>query len=191
MGTSPFTLACALSAVEHRPADVVAQPLVVKDEVANRLRELLALPPALESPGILSLSSQRCSTRGLDRVCGRTELVRGDVCDSGGLAGGVSGMSGCATQVSGRRHGMATRRASLGHPDLAPNPGARLFDRLARSRVLGPSRLESVEDVLRARCRPQGEAVVIRIGEGPAAADRHEPRVADFREDHTDMMRWE
>jgi hypothetical protein len=80
---------------------------------------------------------------------------------------------------------MAARRASLGHPDLATHPGAGLLNRMARSRVLGPSRLEPVEDMLRARCRPKGEELVIRIGEGPTAADRHEPRVAVFREDHT------
>ena len=45
--------------------------------------------------------------------------------------------------------------------------------------------MEPVEDVLRGRRRPQGEEVVIRIGEGPTAADRHETRVAVFREDHT------
>src|SRR5438105_1110551 len=44
----------ALSAVEHRPADVVPQPLVVEYELANRLRELVALPPALESPCALA-----------------------------------------------------------------------------------------------------------------------------------------
>ena len=45
----------ARSAVEHRPADVVPQPLVVEYELANRLRELVALPPALESPCALAL----------------------------------------------------------------------------------------------------------------------------------------
>jgi hypothetical protein len=40
----------ALSALEHRPGDIVPQPLVVEYELANRLRELVALPPALESP---------------------------------------------------------------------------------------------------------------------------------------------
>jgi hypothetical protein len=38
--------------------------------------------------------------------------------------------------------------------------------------------------VLRASCRPQGEEMVIRISEGPTAADRHEARVPDLREDH-------
>src|SRR5205085_1963800 len=47
----------ALSAVEHRPADVVPRPLVVEYELANRLRELVALPPALGSPCALALSS--------------------------------------------------------------------------------------------------------------------------------------
>src|SRR5262249_28111191 len=79
----------ALSAVEHRPADVVPHPLVVEYERANCLRELVALPPALESPCALALSFQRGSTCGLDRIGGRTELVRGDVCDGRGLAGSV------------------------------------------------------------------------------------------------------
>src|SRR5438552_17175270 len=87
--------------------------------------------------------------------------------------------------VSDLGHCMAGRRDSLGHLDLATQPGAGLYDRLTRSRVLRLSRLEEVKDVLRARCRPQGEELVIRIGEGPTAAGRHETRVAVFREDHT------
>jgi hypothetical protein len=39
--------------------------------------------------------------------------------------------------------------------------------------------------VLRARCRPQGEELVIRTGAGPPAADRDETRAAVFRQDHT------
>src|SRR2546421_5662033 len=144
-------------AVEHRPADVVPQLLVVEYELANRLRELVALPPALESPCALALSSRRGSTCGLDRIGGRTELVRGDVCDGRGLAGSVRGMPCCPTQVSGRGVCMAGRRASLAHGDLAAHPGAGLVDRLTRSLVLRLSRLEEVKDVLRARRRPQSE----------------------------------
>src|SRR4051794_29064577 len=143
-------LTWSLSAVEHRPADVVAQPLVVEYELANRLRELVALPPALESPCALALSFRRGSTCGLDRISGRTELVRGDVCEGCGLAGSVRGMPCCPTQVSGRAHCMAARRASLGHRNLATHPRAGLLDRLTRSRVLRLSRLEEVKDVLRA-----------------------------------------
>ena len=170
----------ALSAVEHRPANVVSQPLVVEHELANRLRELVALPPALASPRTLALAFRRGSTRGLDRIGSRTKLVRGDVRDDRGLAGSVRGVPRCPTQVSGRAHCMAARRASLGHLDLATRPGTRLLDRLTRSRVLRLNRLKEVKDVLRAGCRPQGEEMMIRIGEGPATADRHETRVAIF-----------
>src|SRR5207248_8641094 len=45
------------SAAEHGPADVVPQPLVVEDELADRLGELIALPPALESPRALAFST--------------------------------------------------------------------------------------------------------------------------------------
>src|SRR2546430_6281650 len=89
----------ALSAVEHRPANVVPQPLVVEYELANRLRELVALPPALESSCALALSFRRGSTCGLDRIGGRTELVRGDVRDRRRLTGSGSGIPGCTTQV--------------------------------------------------------------------------------------------
>jgi hypothetical protein len=40
----PNTLEDRSSAVEHRPADVVAQPLVVEHELADRVRKLRALP---------------------------------------------------------------------------------------------------------------------------------------------------
>src|SRR5215813_7871667 len=172
------------SAVKHRPADVVPQPLVVEYEFANRLRELVMLPPALQPPCALALAFRRASTRGLDRIGGRAEFVRGDVRDAPGLASSVRGIPCCATQVSGRGHGMAGRRAGLGHRDLATHPGAGLLDRVTRSQVLRLSRLEEVKDVLRARCRPKSEEPVIGIGEGPTAADRHEARVWDLREDH-------
>jgi hypothetical protein len=67
-----------------------------------------------------------------------------------GLASSVRGMPCCPAQVSGRGHGMAGRRASLGHLHLATYPGTGKLDRLTRSSVLGPSRREEVQDVLRA-----------------------------------------
>src|SRR5439155_13850029 len=166
------------SAVEYRPTDVVPQPLVVEYDLANRVRELVVLPPALASPGELALSFRGSSACGLDRIGGGTEVVRRDVCDGRGLAGSVGGMPWCPSQVSGRGICVAGRSASLGHRDLAAHPAADLIDRLARSRVLRLSRLEEIEDVLRARCRPQGEQLVIRIGERPTAADRYETTVA-------------
>jgi len=163
---------------------VVPLALVVEDELADRLRELVALPSALTSPCDLARSFRRASTGGLDRVGGRTELVRSDVCDGCGLPGSVRGMPCCPMQVSGRGVCMAGGISSLGHRDLAVHPRAELLDRLTRSRVPGPARLEEVKDVLGARCRPQGEELVIRIGKSPTAADRHETTVAGFRKDH-------
>ena len=130
------------------------------------------------------MSFGRGGTRCLDRVRGRAELVGRDVGDSRGLAGRVRGMPWCPAQISGRGHRMARRRASLGHGDLAARPRPPEFNRPPGSRILRPKRLEEPEDVRRARCRPQGEELVIRIGESSAAADRHETRVADLREDH-------
>jgi hypothetical protein len=58
----------------------------------NRLWELVALPPALESPRSIALSFRRCSAGGLDRIGAGSELVRGHVGDGRGLAGSVRGM---------------------------------------------------------------------------------------------------
>jgi uncharacterized protein DUF6869 len=65
------------SAVEHRPTQVVSQPLVVKDEFADRIRQSFA-PPALELAGLF-FASGRGRTRCLNRVGGCTELVCGDM----------------------------------------------------------------------------------------------------------------
>jgi hypothetical protein len=129
----------------------------VEDELANRLRELVALPPALESPCALALAFR----------CGGAKFVRGNVGDSRGLASSVRGMPCRPSQVSRRGVRVAGRRACLRHRALAPHPGADLRDRLPRPRILRPSRLEEIKNVLRARCRPQGEELVIRIGEDP------------------------
>ncbi len=84
----------ARSALKHRPADVVSQPLVVEHEIANRVRELVTLPSALQSPCGIALAFRHGSTYGLDGIGGRTEFVRGDVCDGPRLA---------STTVSTRR----------------------------------------------------------------------------------------
>jgi hypothetical protein len=110
--------------------------------------------------------------------------VRGDVRDNPGLARSVGGMPCCSTEVPGCTHCMTARGASLHHLDLATHPGACMLDCLTRSWVLGLSRLEKVKNVLCAQCRPKSEEMVIRVGEDPTAADRHETRVSDTREDH-------
>lgn len=142
------------------------------------------LPPALKSSCSLALAFGRGSTCGPDCVGGRTEFVRGDMSDGPGLASSVRGMACCPTQVSGRAHRMAARRARLHHLDLATHPSAGMLDRLTRSWVLRLSRLEQVKNMLCARCRPKSQKLVIRIGQCATAADRHKARVSDLREDH-------
>jgi hypothetical protein len=144
----------AHSTVKYRPADVSPQLLVVKDELANRFRELGTLPLAFTPPCGLSLAGRRGSTHGLDRIGGSAEFVRGDVCDDRGLAGSVCGITCCPAQISCRAHGMTARRACLHHLDLAAHPRAGMLDRLTGPWVLRLSRLEKVKDVLSTRCRP-------------------------------------
>jgi hypothetical protein len=92
-----------------------------------------------------------------------------------------AGRNGSSTQRSCRSHGTATRRAGLRHRDLAARPSAGLRDRLTRSRVLRLRLLEELKDVLRARCRPQGEQLMVGVCERPSAADGDETRVSLFR----------
>jgi hypothetical protein len=79
---------------------------------------------------------------------------------------------------------MAARCASLHHRDLTTHPGAGVLDRFTWSWVLRLNRLEQVKDMLRARRRPKGEEMMIRISEGPTATKRDEARVPNLREDH-------
>jgi len=181
-----------LSAVEHRPADVVSQPLIIQDQIADRVRELFALPSALEPAGALTLAFRSGSTRRLDRVGRRSELVRGDVRHRRGLTGSIRGMARRSAQIPGRRHRMAGRRARLGHRNVAARPCPSLLNCVTRPRVRRLRRLEQVQDVYRTRCGPQGEQLMVGVFERPPAADSDEARVAVFREDDgcTLRSRW-
>ncbi len=159
------------SAVEHRPADLVSQPLILQDKFANRIGELFALPTALELAGALTLASGGRGTRGLDRMSRSTELVRCDMRNHGRLAGRICGVPSGSTQLSCRSHCMATRRARLRHLDLAARPCTNLLDRLAGPRVRGLYGLEEMQNVLRARGRPQGQEPMVGLRERPPAAD--------------------
>ncbi len=177
-----------LSAVEHRPADGVSQPLIIQDQLADRVRELFALPSALEPPGTLTLAFRSGCTRCLDRVGRRSELVRGDMRNHRRLAGSICGVPSGSAQLSCRCHGMATRRAGLGHRDLASRPCPNLLDRQTGPQVRGLHRLEEVQNVLCARGSPQGQESMVGVRERPPAADGDEARVAVFREDHGSIL---
>ncbi len=175
----------ASSAVEHRPADLVSQSLIVQDKFANRIEELFALPTALEPAGALTLASGGRGTRGLDRMSRSTELVRCDMRNHGRLAGNICSVPSGSAQLSCRSHGMATRRARLRHPDLAARPCPYLLDRLAGSRVRGLDGFEEMQNVPCARGCPESQEPMVGVGERPPAADGDETGVAIFGEDHS------
>jgi hypothetical protein len=87
--------AATRSAVEHRPTDLVPQALVVEYEVVDCLWKLVALPQALQTPCAVAVAFGCGSACGLDRIGGRSQLVRSDVRDDRGLTGGVCGMPRC------------------------------------------------------------------------------------------------
>ena len=172
------------SAIEHGPAFVVAQALVVEDEFPDLTGKLSALPLALAATGRVALAVCRRRARSPDRVRRCTQFVGGHMRHRASLAGGVCCFSRGAEQVSGRGIGVAGGCAGWRHRDLAPRPGARQFDRSPRAIVARSRLLEIVQDVLRAIRGPHGEKVVMGIRESAAATDRDEPRVGHIAEDH-------
>jgi hypothetical protein len=93
-------------------------------------------------------------------------------------------------QVPGRAHRVTARRSGLHHRGIPARRGRGGFDRPAWSGVLGSDRLDEGEDMLGAVGCPQGEQMVVFVGERSAAADRHQAGVADRREDHDRAAAW-
>ena len=152
--------------------------------MANHVRELFALPTALEPPGAFTLAFGGRGAHGLDRLGRSTKLVCGDMSHHGRLAGSICGVTSGSAQLSCRSHCMATRRSGLGHPDLAARPCPNLLDRLAGPRVRGLHRLEEVQNVLRARSRPQSQEPMVGVRKRPPTPNGDEAGVAIFGEDH-------
>ncbi len=121
-----------ISAIEYRPAEVVAQALIVQDKITNRTGQLIALPAALEKPGMFAPAFGRSRAGCLDGVGGSAELVRGDVGNRGGLTGSKGGMPRCPGQIPGSRHGVSSRCTRLGHRYLAAYPEADLLNSITR-----------------------------------------------------------
>jgi hypothetical protein len=173
-----------VSAVEGKPAQLVAQPLVVEHKFSDLVRELGALPLALQAASRLALVFNHCRPRRLDRVGRSTELVSRHMAHRRGLAGSVRGMPCCPTQVSGRCVCMAGRRAGLSPRDLTPRPGTPEVDRPTWTVIIRPCLLEVVQHVLRAVSRPDRQKAVIVVSEAAAATHRDEPRISDLGKDH-------
>ncbi|MBF6605921.1 MAG: AbrB/MazE/SpoVT family DNA-binding domain-containing protein [Chloroflexi bacterium] len=159
----------AASAVERKPAQLVAQPLVVEHKFSDLVGELGALPLALQAASRLALVISRCRPRRPDRVGRGAELVSRHMAHRGGLAGSVGGMPCCPTQVSGSSVCMAGRRAGLCPRDPTPRPGPPEVDRPTWTVVLRPCLLEVVQHMLRAISRPPREKTMIVVLEDPTA----------------------
>ena len=173
-----------MSAVERKPAQLVAQPLVVEHKFSDPVGELGALPLALQAASRLALVLRRCRSRRPDRVGCSTELVGRHMAHRRGLAGGVRGMPCRPTQVSGRGVCMAGRRTGLSPRDLTPRPRTPELDRPTWTVVPRSGLLEVVQQVLRAVSRPHREKSMIVVLEGPAATHGDEPRIPDLGKDH-------
>ena len=171
-------------AVEHRPADFVSQPLVIQHKIADRIRQLLALPLTFLPTGAFTLAVWRSRAYRLDCVGRCAEFVGGDMSYRRGLPGSIRRMPRGTGQIpcSGLR--MAGCRAGLRHRDLAPYPSSCLLDCLARSRVSRLRRLEQMQHVLRAVGCPLGEKPMVGVLQRAAAANRDESGVAIFGKDH-------
>jgi hypothetical protein len=167
---------------EGRPAYVVAAHLIFYHEVSNPAGKPAALPFALD-PSRVS-AARICSSSGLDRVGGGTEVMLGDMGYAGGLTRGVGrepekllADAGLPPSRVRRQRGPAS--SSYGH---RPMPAPRRS--LEGARICWLLLLEQVQHVLGAGGGPEGQKLVIGVGERAASADRHQVRVSDGGKDH-------
>jgi hypothetical protein len=133
---------------------MIAQPLVVKYELADLAWKLRALPTTLRSTGLVTLVIRGSGAYGPDRVGRSAQLVGGHMSHRRCLSCRVSRFPRRAGQISGRAHGVTGGRAGLSHRNLTPRPGTPQFDRSARAVVVGSRLLEEVQYMLRAISRP-------------------------------------
>ena len=170
--------------VERKPAQLVAQPLVVKHKFSDLVGELSALPLALQTACLDAVVVSRGRSRRPDRVRRGSEFVGCDMAHRSGLAGSVRGIPCCTTQLPGRGVCVTSRGAGLLPRDLTPRPGTPEDDRPPRTIVLRSCLLEVLQHMLRAVSRPYREKAMIVILEDPAATHCDEPRIADLGQDH-------
>ncbi|NJC20993.1 hypothetical protein BJ994_000069 [Arthrobacter pigmenti] len=178
-----------LALIEHRPADIVAQPLIIQNQLVYLIRKLAPLPLALTFARCRAELFRHISTYSLDRVGSGAQLMRGNVGNRTSLTSSKCGVTCWATQLPGCPHRMTTRRTRLHHANLTTRPSPSVFNGFARPWVAGLGRLKEMEDMLRARRSPQSKQSMIFIREAPATANRDESRVPDTRKNHESNTR--
>src|SRR4051812_7350643 len=102
------------SAIEYEPAQLVAEPLVVEDELADPGWQLVALPLALSTTGVAAAPFRRRRSDSPDGMGGRTQLVGGDVGHHARLPRGEGGVPGSSRKVARGRVRMASCGARVG-----------------------------------------------------------------------------
>jgi hypothetical protein len=165
-------------AVKHQPADVVSQSLIIQDKVADRFRQLLALPLAFPTTGGLALPLWRGCPHGLDCVGGSAELVGGNMRHRRRLSRSVRGVPSGSAQLSGRSVGETSGRARLSHRNLTSRPRASQFDGSTRPVIIGLHFLEVVQHMLCAIGRPYRKQAMIGVLQGAAATHSDKPGVS-------------
>lgn len=174
------------SICEYRPTDAVAASLVLQDDFSDLIGKLPALPVSF------SLARSRMAglgcLGGLDGIGGGTEIVLGDMAHAGRLASGESSKTSSSTQRPGRTHGVPAHCAGLHHGHLATSPRSCSLDRLAGTQVRWLLIFEQVQHVLCASGGPNGQELMILIGERPAPADSYQARVPQLGKDHTNSL---
>jgi hypothetical protein len=124
-----------MSAVEYEPAELVSQPLIVQDEIADRIRKLLALPLTLPAACLVPFTLSGGCPCSPDGIGGCAQLMCRNMRHGCSLSRSKSRLPGSSAQDSGGCHGMTGGRSGLCHRDFTANPGPELSDRLPGSRV--------------------------------------------------------
>ncbi len=131
-------------AVEHRPANVISEPLVIQNKLPNCLGQLLALPLALKLASTFPLAWRGSRACGLDRVGRSPEFVCGNMRHHCRLTRSICSESSASAQRSRCGVGSTTGCAGLHHLDLASHPCARVLDRSAGPQIGRLHRLEQM-----------------------------------------------
>ena len=150
------------SAIEHGPAHLIAQPLVVQHEFSDLAGKLCPLPLALQTTDLLLLSFGGRHACGPDRVSCCTQFMSRHVSYRHSLSGGKSRLLCGTRHLSGRRI-REGGRAGLSHRNLTPRPSTCQFDGAARPVVTGVRVLEEVQHMLGTIGCPEREAVMIGV----------------------------
>jgi hypothetical protein len=165
------------SAIEHEPAHIIAQSLVVEHEFPDPVRELCTLPLALTATGLVTLVFGSRRPYGPDRIGRRPQLMSGHMTHRPGLPGGMSRFLCGAGHFSCGRVRIEGVIAGQGPGDPTPCPCTRLFDRPARTVVARSHLLEERQYVLRTIGSPDSKEMMIGVRQDATAPDGDEPGI--------------